>query len=74
MVTQHSLFLTFSKKLAKFGMLFEIFTKKEKVKMTFGHKATISSLTRLHIKSKTSFTNVAQFGILIENVAKKLIV
>ena len=31
--------------------------------MSFGHKAVISSLFKLNIESKTSFTKVVQFGM-----------
>ena len=36
-------------------MLFENLTKKVKVKLSFGHKAVISSLSKLIIKSKYFF-------------------
>ena len=41
---------------------------KVKVNLSFGHKAVISSLFKLNIESKTSFTKVAQFGMLFENI------
>ena len=50
-------------------MLFENITKEVKVKLSFGHKAVISSLFKLNIVSKTYFTKVAQFGMLLENMA-----
>ena len=34
-----------------------------KDKLSFVHKAVILSLSKLHIKSKTSFTKVVQFGM-----------
>ena len=38
-----------------FGMLFEYVTLKLKVKLSFGHKAVISSLSKLNIESKNFF-------------------
>ena len=35
--------------------------KKMKVKLAFGHKTVILSLSQLNIESKTSFTQVSQF-------------
>ena len=43
-----------------------------KVKLSFGHKAVISSLSKLNINPKTSFTKVAQFGMIFEKVKVKL--
>ena len=43
-----------------------------KVKLSFGHKVVILSLSKLNIKSKTSFTKVLQFGMLFENVTKNV--
>ena len=43
-----------------------------KVKLSFGHKAVISSLSKLNIESKTSFTKVAQFGMLFEIISSKV--
>ena len=40
--------------------------------MPFGHKAVISSLSKLNTESKTSFTKVAQFGMLLENIKEKV--
>ena len=37
-------------------MLFENVAYKVKVEMSFGHKAVISSLYKLNIESKTSYT------------------
>ena len=45
-------------------MIFE----KVKLEMSFGHKAVILSFSKLNIESKTSFTKVAQFGMLFENI------
>ena len=44
-------------------MLFENVTKKDKVKLSFGHSAVISSVSELSIESK-----VVQFGMPFENV------
>ena len=43
-----------------------------KVKLPFGHKAVISSLSKLIIKSKNFFTKVIYFGMLFENVSLKV--
>ena len=43
-----------------------------KVKLAFGHKAVISSLSKLNIESKTSFTKVVQFGMLFEIISSKV--
>ena len=56
--------ITYVTKVVQFGMIFE----KVKLKMSFGHKAVILSLSKLNIESKTSFTKVAQFGSLFENI------
>ena len=40
--------------------------------MSFGHKAVISSLSKLNMESKTSFTKIAQFGMLLENITEKV--
>ena len=40
---------------AQFGMLFEIITYKVKIKLSFGHEAVISSLSKLNIESKNFF-------------------
>ena len=37
-----------------------------KVKLSFGHKAVILSLSKQNIESKTSLTKVVQFGMLFE--------
>ena len=50
-------------------MLFEIITYKVKVKLSFGYEAVISSLFMLNIVSKTYFTKVGWFGMLLENMA-----
>ena len=42
-------------KVLQFGMLFENSTSKVKVKLSFGHKAVISSLSKLNTKSKNFF-------------------
>ena len=55
------------KVVVQFGMLFESFSQKVKVKRSFGLKAAISSLSKLGIQSKDSFTKVIQFGMLFEN-------
>ena len=44
---------------------------KVKVKLSFLNKAVISSLSKLNMESKTSFTKVAQFGMPFENVILK---
>ena len=43
-----------------------------KVKLSFGQKKVILSLSILNIKSKTSFTKVVQLVMLNENVAYKV--
>ena len=40
--------------------------------MSFGHKAVISSLSKLNMESKTFFTKIAQFGMLLENITEKV--
>ena len=42
-------------KVLQFGMLFENSTSKVKVKLSFGHKAVISSLSKLNIETKNLF-------------------
>ena len=42
-----------------------------KVKLSFGHKAVISSLSKLHIESKNFFSKGAQVGILFEIIKYK---
>ena len=56
-------------KVAKFGMPFENISIKVKVMLSFGHKAVISSVSKLTYNQKTSSTKVAQFGMLLENMA-----
>ena len=46
-------------KIVLFGMVFYNVTQKVKVKMSFRHRAVISSLSKLNIKSKVSFTKVS---------------
>ena len=45
-------------------MLYENVTEQVKGKLSFGHKAVISSLSKLNIESKYFFTKVVQFGRL----------
>ena len=42
-----------------------------KVNLSYGYNAVILPLTKLNIKSKTFFTKVAQFGMLLEKCCIK---
>ena len=53
-------------------MLFEKVAYKVKVELSFCHKAVILSLSKLNIESKTYFTKVAQFGILLGIIKYKI--
>ena len=48
-------------------MLFENVTKKVKVKLSFGHKAVISSLSKLDIKSNKTQVESVQLGKTLDS-------